>query len=208
MDHSVALDTATIDLAGSDPEASTLRARKKRQTRQHIQDAARRLTAERGLNGVTIDAICAEAGVSTRTFFNYFPSKSAAALGLTVMRIDDDHRARFASGAPDDLVPDLCVLVGHVVSESDSSPTEKAQMKELVTTHPELMPAVLQRMADLRQDLVAVATARVPERTARLAVTLVLGALIETIHDGGSTADPDFTDRLTATVAEIGTLHS
>ncbi|WIB63530.1 MULTISPECIES: TetR/AcrR family transcriptional regulator [unclassified Curtobacterium] len=208
MDTSATLDTAAIDIAGVDPESSTLRARKKRQTRGHIQDAARRLTAEHGLHGVTIDAICAEAGVSTRTFFNYFPSKSAAALGLPDLRIDDAQRARFAAGEPDALVSDLCALVAHVVAETGASPHEKAVMKDLITEQPELMPAVLKWMADLRKDLVAIAAGRVPERTARLAVTLVLGALLEAVHQGGSTTDPDFADRIAATVAEIGALAS
>lgn len=52
-----------------------LRERRRRQTSADIRDAAVRLTLERGFDKVTVDEICAEAGISTRTFFNYFPNK-------------------------------------------------------------------------------------------------------------------------------------
>ena len=35
-----------------------------------------------GLDGITTEEIAGAAGVSTRTFFNYFPNKEAAAIGL------------------------------------------------------------------------------------------------------------------------------
>ncbi|CAM3297037.1 TetR family transcriptional regulator [Kibdelosporangium persicum] len=52
-----------------------LRERKKRETRAKLVKIAIRLAAERGLENVTVDDIAAEAGVSARTFFNYFPAK-------------------------------------------------------------------------------------------------------------------------------------
>lgn len=55
-----------------------LRERRRIDTMRLIQDAALRLAARQSADTVTVEAICAEAGVSVRTFFNYFPVREAA----------------------------------------------------------------------------------------------------------------------------------
>jgi AcrR family transcriptional regulator len=58
-----------------------LRERKKAATKAALCAATLRLAVEKGgLDAVTADEIAAEAGVSTRTFHNYFPNKEAAFL--------------------------------------------------------------------------------------------------------------------------------
>ncbi|GLC21600.1 hypothetical protein SRL2020472_41710 [Mycobacterium kiyosense] len=52
-----------------------LRERRRRQTSADIRGAAVRLAQARGWDKVTIEEICVQAGISTRTFFNYFPNK-------------------------------------------------------------------------------------------------------------------------------------
>jgi AcrR family transcriptional regulator len=55
-----------------------LRERKKRQTREALSWAALRLAVDRGLSNVLVEDIAAEAGVSQRTYNNYFSSKAEA----------------------------------------------------------------------------------------------------------------------------------
>ncbi|WP_190079573.1 TetR/AcrR family transcriptional regulator [Streptomyces longisporoflavus] len=62
--------------------APGLRERKKRATRAALADAAVRLAAEHGAENVTVEAISSAAGVSPRTFFNYFDSHDEAFLML------------------------------------------------------------------------------------------------------------------------------
>ncbi|MEV5315968.1 TetR family transcriptional regulator [Streptomyces sp. NPDC052610] len=60
---------------GSAPERGGLRERKKRATRAALVEAAVRLAARHGAENVTVEAISEAAGVSPRTFFNYFDSR-------------------------------------------------------------------------------------------------------------------------------------
>src|SRR5262245_66376689 len=70
------------------PEAdgAGLRVRKKVATREALSWAALRLAAERGLDRVRVDEIAAAAGVSPRTYNNYFSSKEEAICALVVER--------------------------------------------------------------------------------------------------------------------------
>ncbi|WP_445443174.1 TetR/AcrR family transcriptional regulator [Clavibacter sp. km1a] len=61
--------------------ATGLRERRRKETSARLATLARRLTAERGLAGFTIEEVCEQAGVSRRTFFNHFASKEDALLG-------------------------------------------------------------------------------------------------------------------------------
>jgi AcrR family transcriptional regulator len=64
-----------------------LRARKKRETRSALAWAAVRLAVERGFAQVAIEDIAAAAGVSPRTFNNYFSSKAEAIVARHAERL-------------------------------------------------------------------------------------------------------------------------
>ncbi len=161
-----------------------LRERKKLQTRRAIHEAALQLIDEQGLEATTIDQICGAADVSSRTFFNYFPSKAAALLQLPDVTIRPEVRERFLA-ARGGLVLALCDVVS---SSSDQGP-DRARLKKLVARHPELLSIVMTMMTETRSQYVALASERAssPEQ-ADLAVTLVMAAFGRLMHDQ---TDPD-----------------
>lgn len=64
-----------------------LRERKKQATRVALREAALRLALERGVDNVRVDDIAAAAGVSPRTYNNYFSSREEAIVaGVTAER--------------------------------------------------------------------------------------------------------------------------
>ncbi|MFE6932135.1 TetR/AcrR family transcriptional regulator [Streptomyces sp. NPDC057699] len=93
-----------------------LRERKKQATRRAIAEAAVRLAAEHGAENVTVEAISEAAGVSPRTFFNYFPSHDDA-----FVLVDDEVGERIRESvrsAPADRHP-LDVVRDALVTELD-----------------------------------------------------------------------------------------
>jgi AcrR family transcriptional regulator len=182
---------STVELAEA---GDGLRERKKQQTRRAIHEAAFGLVDEHGLEGTTIDQICHEADVSSRTFFNYYPSKMAAALGMTAEPVDDEAVERFR-GAHGSLVDALCELI----AGGGQFPARQARLKGLVMRHPELIPTLSTAMTAARGRFVGLATERASSRAeAELAVTLVMAAVSMTMHD--HEAEPPTAESLRTTI--------
>ncbi|WP_422934610.1 TetR family transcriptional regulator [Sinomonas sp. P47F7] len=151
----------------------SLRERKKLLTRQAIHDAAYELVVERGLAHVTIGDICARATISERTFFNYFPSKAAATLGLPATLLAIEHEQRFLqSSGP--LVDDLCELVANVSGGPDEN---LPRLRELMRLEPDLLAALHQWTSGVRERVIYLAEQRTTPIQARLSVALVFAAL-------------------------------
>ncbi len=119
--------------AVAEQACSSLRERKKLATRAAIHRTALRLVVERGPGGVTVDEICAEVGISPRTFFNYYPTKVAAAFDLLVADFTDEQRDAFLASRGNLLV-DVCELL----AASIELPTDYAQVKAVLKEQPEL----------------------------------------------------------------------
>lgn len=173
----------------------SLRERKKQQTRLAMHQAASELLADRGLAHVTIDEICAKADVSPRTFFNYFPSKAAAVLGLPDPRVPDAARARF-EGRAGTLIDDLCELVAEVVATRNGA----SEIRATIQANPELMPAMKQWFTDVRAQIVLLAETRAVPRQAELAVAMVFAAAMFQADRGLTTPTAK---QLRETVAEL-----
>ena len=189
----------------SRPGSPSLRERKKTETRQAIHEAALRLVAANGPVHASVDSICSEAGVSTRTFFNYFPSKVSAIVGLSSFEVTDAQRAAFLAGTGErHLVRDLCALVGGIMDSSARRGADRQAIRDLLAAQPELAPDVIKFAAELRQDLVALTAERATPERALFAVTLVMSAVDCALHRPlDAPDDVDFAEWLVGAVATM-----
>lgn len=192
--------TNTEALTGSDPHAENCgrRERKKQQTRQALHEAALRLVDERGLDGTTVEQICEAVDVSPRTFFNYFPSKAAAALDLPDSGISPEGADAFRA-AEGELVPALCELIGASMDDAQ----QRKRMKALVVRRPELMPAFAQWMGGIREQYYALVRERADDAEAMSAVALTMAALSVIVHDGTAGGERPGAARLLEAVEEL-----
>lgn len=121
----------------------TLRERKKVETWTAIHEAAASLAQQRGLEQATVEAIAESAGVSPRTFFNYFPAKEDAVLGLREPVVDPDEAAKL-TGADDLLGQASLLLVA--VARSAVGGTDIRRHRELLKRHPNLFARQMEYM--------------------------------------------------------------
>ncbi|MHB8296922.1 MAG: TetR/AcrR family transcriptional regulator [Acidimicrobiales bacterium] len=158
------------------------RDRKKLATRDALRAAALRLVLERGLHHVTVEDIAETADVSTRTFFNHFPSKEDAIVGLDPGKVS---RAREALRARPAAEPPLQAL--HAVLEEMAGPMaerreEWAARMRVVAANPSLLPRLSAAFAAYERALVegvAERTGSDPDRDLypSLAAAVAVGAL-------------------------------
>ena len=163
------------------PATDSLRERKKLATRQSIHEVALRLIGERGPEHVTVDEICAEVGVSSRTFFNYYPTKLAAAFDLFMVEIGEESSARFLAGSKA-LMSDVCDLVAHSVN----IPADYAEIKNLAHSDPELGLEFWQQLNLRRQPIIDLIEKRTGNRhTAIQAFAIVMIAIAGAMRSQG-----------------------
>nr|WP_249667494.1 TetR/AcrR family transcriptional regulator [Cellulomonas fengjieae] len=141
-----------------------LRERKKLARREALIDATHRLVAEHGLDAVTVEAICEEAGVSTRTFFNYFETKDDAVLGHTPWPVDSPAAETFASGGPTGhLLADLQVFVNSLLTAAPIGRERLAVGLELAAREPRLLARHMAWMEQHRGQLCVLVDRRLGE---------------------------------------------
>ncbi|WP_347306775.1 TetR family transcriptional regulator [Corynebacterium sp. SA-MJD20WY100] len=133
-------------------EELTLREQKRLATRDAIEDAATKLVDGRGFNDVTVEEICEAAGISRRTFFNYFDSKDAAVLGGPSKEFTEDVRQRFLTEPTDNVLTlALHVVEAHMVGHHRD--TVVAERRQRIATQPEAAMASMMRKREKVHEL-------------------------------------------------------
>lgn len=126
------------------------RDRRKLQTRTDLIRNARRLTAEHGLNGFTIEELCELVGVSRRTFFNYFASKEEAVVAPPPADLAERALLAFAFSPPAGrfLLEELANLIVGLFEEIGIDRAEASEMAAALEREPRLFAVLMRGTAD------------------------------------------------------------
>ncbi|MFC4067025.1 TetR/AcrR family transcriptional regulator [Actinoplanes subglobosus] len=130
-----------------------LRERKKEATRQALYEAALRLALELGPDRITVDAIADRAGVSRRTFSNYFANKEEALFHADRRRmllLSGLVQARPAAEPP---WTALTAAAAEFYAELGDLDPEWIAQSRMVRQHPSLAAAQVQTFAALEREL-------------------------------------------------------
>lgn len=194
--------------AGEPEGVVGLRERKKAATRLALHEAAVRLAVERGIDGLTVDAIADGAMVSRRTFSNYFAGKEKALLYGDQRRLNQLLDAVRARPAREKVWPALTKAAAEVAAERmRDDPHELARYRMLVR-HPALLSEQVAMHAAAEHDLADEISGRLPAgpdhtlRARLLAATLLttFRVAIQMWLDEPETSLTDLVDRSFATV--------
>ncbi|SIS73470.1 TetR/AcrR family transcriptional regulator [Paracoccus saliphilus] len=172
------------------PASSTLRDRRRLQTGHEIQSATLRLALREGFEAVTTEMIAAEAGVSLRTFFNYYANKEAALVGRRP-EIDPEIIDWFeqASGP---LMDDLFEVLSRHLDDGHLSRETIRLISTLLERSPELVPIFQASLRNLAGQIVSLVTSRLGEAArpeAELLAELVSHALGHAIRSWSQSDD-------------------
>lgn len=136
------------------------------ETTAAIERAAVDLVLEHGYDGVTVDMICHEAGVSQRTFFNHFKTKDAALLGPDLPQVDERAaRAFIVSDGP--LLAEAVGLVQVDPARLPGDPALMARRIRAISGHPVLMARQMERLGEIEGELREILELRMRQQAIR-----------------------------------------
>jgi AcrR family transcriptional regulator len=162
---------------------TTLRDRRRIQTAREIQRTALSLALRQGYDSVTTEMIAAEAGISQRTFFNYYLNKNAAIIG-TAPSFDDATVAWFRNSSGP-LLNDLLQALRHLLCNSDLNRETSQLIDRLLDRAPELLPIFygsLKRLGDQIADLAVTRLGEDSRPDAELLAQAISHALADTFR--------------------------
>lgn len=123
-----------------------IRDKKRRETKRRIIDEAGRLVRESGFDNVTIEDICAAAGISRRTFFNYMDSKDEAVLGVFPFVLSEASLERIRTTPTDNMLE----LIIASVETTDEAYGPTPEMRHcLLESNPALLNAEAARKRNM-----------------------------------------------------------
>lgn len=146
----------------------SLREKRRIETAREIQGAALRLALEHGLDQVTTDAIAKAAGISTRTFFNYFLNKEAAVIGTPPGYRPEDKAALQDGTNP--LDHDLKRFLDQHINALAHSAETLRMVHQVVGNHPKARSLLTQFIVEECNELAACLANRVGDQNVAMAL--------------------------------------
>ena len=160
-----------------------LREAKKTATRRALSAAARARALAGGLDAVTVADVCADAGVSPRTFFNYFETKEHAVLGDPPPAGTPEARAAFLAGGPaGDLLTDVMLLLDPSPFLEEEGRAGITEVVDLLAREPRLLAAHFARLGAQEQEVVELVAARRGLPAPDATCTAVTSAAFALVH--------------------------
>ncbi|MEU6840268.1 TetR family transcriptional regulator [Streptomyces sp. NPDC046716] len=169
-----------------DAPAEGLRARRRRETRAELHATTLRLAREHGFARVTVEMISKEAGVSPRTFFNYFPSKEAALFALPGA-LPPALADRFAEGDGQDtdaVLRDLGDVLADHLQEAAPGPRELEDTLRIAEGVPSVLATFLAQCEAVERDLAGTVARRTGTPADGEDAELLAGIAMATVRSG------------------------
>ncbi len=193
-----------------------LRERKKRATREALREAALRLALERGPDGVRVEDVAEAAGVSPRTYHNYFAGREQAI--VSAVTADREERVAAAVAARPARVRLAEAVTDAVVEQYTGTGERTPEALRLIAARPALREAFLGTTAGIEAPLAAAIAGRLDgagAEGARVLAAATAAAVRIALEDwlrppatgpAGDPADPDgsLPERLRAALAPLG----
>lgn len=148
-----------------------LRERNRLDTWALIHDKASSMACGQDLAKVTVEDIADAAGISKRTFFNYFPTKEDAILGLQAPTLSEETMASFRLGGPEDLFGRTVRLMVTVIRSMFPEESQADRRRLLKEKHPELKKRLFDHLRASEELVEAVLLERYPDSSQELSQT-------------------------------------
>ncbi|MFQ4147535.1 TetR family transcriptional regulator [Arthrobacter sp. LAPM80] len=147
-----------------------LRERNRLDTWALIHNAASLMACEQGMAKTTVEAIADAAGISKRTFFNYFPTKEDAIMGLQQPTLSEETLAAFRMESSEDLFGRTVRLMLTVIRSMFPAESRSDRRKILKAKYPELSKRIFDHLRDSEELVEAVLLERYPDPAQELAL--------------------------------------